>query len=123
MNASGRLYDTALVPRLHGPPADVARALQALRGVVDPQVGENIVELGLIEALRVDADSAELLLTTPSAYCPLSDFSADAALRALQRALPERDLFVRHDADLLWCPAHMSRAARQRLHWLAGLGH
>lgn len=104
--------------RLEGQPRDLQRVLQALRGVVDPILGENIVELGLIEALRVDADSAELLLVSTQDDCPLSDLTADEAFRALQRALPERDLFVRHDADIDWRPERMSPALRSRLAWI-----
>jgi len=104
--------------RLEGSPRDLHCALQALEGVLDPILGENIVELGLIEALRVDADSAELLLVSTQDDCPLSDLTADEAFRALQRALPERDLFVRHDADVDWRPERMSPTLRSRLAWI-----
>jgi metal-sulfur cluster biosynthetic enzyme len=104
--------------RLEGIPVDLQRAMQALRGVIDPGLGENIVELGLIEALRVDADTAELLLVSTQDDCPLSDLTADEAFRALQRALPERDLFVRHDAEVDWVPERMSPGVRSRLAWI-----
>jgi metal-sulfur cluster biosynthetic enzyme len=107
-----------LKTRLEGTPHDLQRAMQALRGVIDPGLGENIVELGLIEALRVDADSAELLLVSTQDDCPLSDLTADGAFRALQRALPERDLFVRHDAEVDWAPERMSPRVRSRLAWI-----
>jgi len=46
--------------------------LESLRTVIDPEIGLNIVELGLIRSIEVDeeADSAEItmILTTP--FCP-----------------------------------------------------
>lgn len=106
--------------KLLGTHIDLQRVLQTLRGVVDPGVGENIVELGLIESLRVTDDAAVLTLVSTNADCPLSDLIAEDAFRALQRALPERDLFVRHDADIDWSPNRMTPAARERLCWMAG---
>lgn len=105
--------------RLEGTARDLHCAMQALRGVIDPGLGENIVELGLIEALRVDANTAELLLVSTQDDCPLSDLTADEAFRALQRALPERDLFVRHDAEVDWRPERMSPTLRSRLAWIS----
>lgn len=104
--------------RLEGQPRDLQRVLQALQGVIDPILGENILELGLIEALTVDADSAELLLVSTQDDCPLSDLTADEAFRALQRALPEHDLYVRHDTETDWHPERMSPALRSRLAWI-----
>ena len=106
--------------KLSGPNAELQRVMQILRGVVDPGVGENVVELGLIESLRVTEDAAELTLVSTNDSCPLSDLIADAVFRAMQRALPERDLFVRHTADIDWAPERMSPAARERLCWVAG---
>jgi metal-sulfur cluster biosynthetic enzyme len=41
-----------------------------MREVVDPEIGLNIIELGLVRDLRLQPDSADLkmILTTP--YCP-----------------------------------------------------
>lgn len=100
-------------------PVELQRVLQTLRGVIDPMVDENIVELGLIEALRVSDDAVELTLATTNADCPLSDLVAEEIFRALQRTAPERDIYVRHAAEILWTPDRMSRAARERLCWVA----
>jgi metal-sulfur cluster biosynthetic enzyme len=100
-------------------PAELQRVIQTLRSVIDPMVDENIVELGLIETLRVTEDAIELTLATTNADCPLSDLVADGIFRALQRTLPERDIYVCHAADINWTPERMSRAARERLCWVA----
>jgi metal-sulfur cluster biosynthetic enzyme len=43
---------------------------EALREVVDPEIGLNIIELGLVRNIRVEDDKAEvtMILTTP--FCP-----------------------------------------------------
>ena len=72
--------DAPLAPPVASPPAPPAfdaerRAtelaiLDALRAVVDPEIGLNVVELALIKQIIVGADSTEvkMILTTP--FCP-----------------------------------------------------
>jgi metal-sulfur cluster biosynthetic enzyme len=105
---------------LSGPVDGLLRTLDALRGVRDPGVGENIVDLGLIESLRLADGEAELRLVSPGASCPLSDLTADEAFRAIQRALPDTDIYVTHDHDVEWSPARASAATRLRLGWVIG---
>src|SRR5271156_3633708 len=49
--------------------------LEALRDVVDPELGINVVDLGLIYGVDVDADRANAIIdmTLTSAACPLTD--------------------------------------------------
>jgi metal-sulfur cluster biosynthetic enzyme len=111
---------TSLVPEmlLSGPVDDLLRTLDALRRVCDPGVGENIVDLGLIESLRLADGEAELRLVSPGASCPLSDLTADDAFRAIQRALPDTDIYLTHDHNVEWSPARASAATRRRLGWM-----
>ncbi|MFZ5917520.1 MAG: Mrp/NBP35 family ATP-binding protein [Chloroflexota bacterium] len=62
------------------------KALEALRGVIDPELRRNIVELGMVKDLSVDGNRAvfTLALTTPG--CPLRERmrgEAETALLAL----------------------------------------
>ena len=52
---------------LAGPADALLRSLDALRGVRDPGVGASILELGLVESLRLRDGEAELCLVTPGA--------------------------------------------------------
>ena len=101
--------------RLAGPTGALLRALDALRGVRDPVLGAGIVELGLVESLQIEDGEVRLCLVAIGADCPLCDFAADRALRALQAALPDTDIYVRHDPWLEWTPARASPALRGRL--------
>ncbi len=90
---------------------------EALRQVIDPELGLDVVELGLV--YRVDIDGAivsvDLTMTTPA--CPLGEHivrDAEERLRAIEgvsRAL------VRLVWDPPWGPERMSPAARAALGW------
>jgi metal-sulfur cluster biosynthetic enzyme len=60
---------------------------EAMRDVVDPELGINVVDLGLVYDVRVDegADGAIVTLdmTLTSAACPLTDVIEDQAHTAL----------------------------------------
>ena len=58
--------------------------LEALHDVVDPELGINVVDLGLVYGVQVDADNiATLDMTLTSAACPLTDVIEDQTRAAL----------------------------------------
>ncbi|MBE7162172.1 MAG: metal-sulfur cluster assembly factor [Williamsia herbipolensis] len=64
--------------------ADVEDVLEALRDVVDPELGINIVDLGLVYDVIVDdANVATLDMTLTSAACPLTDMIEDQVRASL----------------------------------------
>ncbi|MEJ7651582.1 MAG: metal-sulfur cluster assembly factor [Nakamurella sp.] len=64
--------------------ADIEDVLEALRDVVDPELGINIVDLGLIYDVIVDdANVATLDMTLTSAACPLTDMIEDQVRASL----------------------------------------
>ena len=60
---------------------------EAMRDVVDPELGINVVDLGLVYDVRVDAGETgnvvTLDMTLTSAACPLTDVIEDQANAAL----------------------------------------
>jgi metal-sulfur cluster biosynthetic enzyme len=58
---------------------------EALKDVVDPELGINIVDLGLIYGLQFeDDDSLTIDMTLTSAACPLTDVIEDQTRQALE---------------------------------------
>jgi metal-sulfur cluster biosynthetic enzyme len=58
--------------------------LEALHDVVDPELGINVVDLGLIYGVHVDGENiATLDMTLTSAACPLTDEIEDQTRAAL----------------------------------------
>jgi metal-sulfur cluster biosynthetic enzyme len=59
--------------------------LEAMRDVVDPELGINVVDLGLVYGLDLDADRvATIDMTLTSAACPLTDVIEEQAREALE---------------------------------------
>jgi len=47
--------------------------LEALKKVKDPEIGLDIVELGLIRKITPDEEGVEVLMTLTSPFCPFAD--------------------------------------------------
>jgi metal-sulfur cluster biosynthetic enzyme len=71
-------------PRPDGELASVDDLEEAMRDVVDPELGINVVDLGLVYDIRVDEGNvATLDMTLTSAACPLTDVIEDQTRAAL----------------------------------------
>jgi metal-sulfur cluster biosynthetic enzyme len=58
--------------------------LEAMRDVVDPELGVNVVDLGLVYGVTVESDrTATIDMTLTSAACPLTDVIEDQTRVAL----------------------------------------
>ena len=59
--------------------------MEAMKDVVDPELGINVVDLGLVYGVEVDEHSnAVLSMTLTSAACPLTDVIEDQTRAALE---------------------------------------
>lgn len=74
-------------PRTATPPVEKAAiedVEEAMRDVVDPELGINVVDLGLVYGIDIsDQNVATLDMTLTSAACPLTDVIEDQARSAL----------------------------------------
>ncbi|TDE07357.1 metal-sulfur cluster assembly factor [Jiangella asiatica] len=62
---------------------DIEDLKEALRDVVDPELGINVVDLGLIYGVTVDEENvATVDMTLTSAACPLTDLIEEQAAAA-----------------------------------------
>ena len=70
--------------------ASVADVTEAMRDVVDPEIGINIVDLGLVYGVTVDDDNTAVLdMTLTSAACPLTDVIEDQSRSVLKDLVDE----------------------------------
>ena len=64
--------------------------LEALRDVVDPELGINVVDLGLVYGVWVDESNiATVDMTLTSAACPLTDVIEDQTRAALSEVVTD----------------------------------
>lgn len=66
-------------------------ALAALKNVTDPEIGLNVVDLGLI--YQIDFDEAEkkiyVTMTLTTQFCPMGESITDAVKRVLENTFSE----------------------------------
>lgn len=101
-----------------------AQVLEALGRVEDPEIGMDIVNLGLLYGLRLDEENEaihiDLTLTSPG--CPLGP----EIIRAIKRELQALDENLEVEVDLvwkpLWHPRMMSEFAKDELGYDEELG-
>jgi metal-sulfur cluster biosynthetic enzyme len=90
----------------------------ALRQVMDPEAGMNIVDLGLVYGIDVGDAGVQVQLTMTSAACPMADMIVDDAYAALEGALPRSTpVEIELVWDPPWTPDRMSDLARDRFGW------
>ncbi|MHB8731140.1 MAG: metal-sulfur cluster assembly factor [bacterium] len=89
----------------------------ALRGVVDPELGASIVDLGLVYDVQVIGAKVFVTMTLTTPLCPMNEMIPDAVRQAVG-ALPGVGGV---DVDLVWTPPWepqmMSRGLKERLGW------
>lgn len=74
-------------------------AWDALAGVIDPELGIDIVELGLVYAVELDERVVSVTMTLTTPGCPLHDVIVQGVERALAR--PDGP---RVDVEVVWDP-------------------
>jgi metal-sulfur cluster biosynthetic enzyme len=89
-----------------------------LQTVIDPELGVNIVDLGLVYGIEVDRRGAVMIrMTLTAPGCPLGGFLEDQ-IRACLAVLPQvRDVQLELVWEPPWEPEAMSEAAREQLGW------
>ncbi|MDI3256390.1 MAG: iron-sulfur cluster assembly protein [Kyrpidia sp.] len=95
---------------------DLDKVRESLKMVHDPEIGVNVVDLGLIyeiEELQEGRLHIRMTMTTPG--CPAHASLSEAVRRAAQRVPEVRSVTVDVVWDPPWTPERLSEAARARL--------
>ncbi len=92
-----------------------SEVLEALKGVFDPELMINVVDLGLVYKVEVQGNevNVDLGLTTP--MCPAGPQMLQQAKQAVEAIRPGIVANVRLTLDPPWSPDRMSEEARNRL--------
>lgn len=94
--------------------------LQSLRMVIDPELGKNLVDLGLIYRVDVDERGAACVeMSTTTSGCPAAPYLKDAVHSAvwIVPGIAQVDVLLTYDP--LWSPDRISDAIS---HKFAGTG-
>ncbi|OHC68062.1 MAG: hydroxylase [Rhodocyclales bacterium GWA2_65_20] len=97
---------------------DEQQVRDILRQVIDPEVGMNIVALGLVYRIEVAPDSLVIEMTMTSPACPMGEMIVGDVRAALKKALPDA---IEPDIRLVWEPpwnaSMMDEASKQHFGW------
>lgn len=91
-----------------------AEIWEALAQVVDPELGLDIVELGLVYGVEQTTDVIRITMTLTTRGCPLHDVILDGVARALDRP-GGSEIDVRLVWDPPWSPELIGTSGRRAL--------
>lgn len=94
---------------------DITKQARAvLRSVIEPVQGVDVVRLGLINHVEVDADG-NCIVTMPESVWgnPLAESTGEEIARALERL----DGVQRVAIDMVWPPVRLVMKIREMLNW------
>lgn len=98
------------------PSEENRECLEALRAVIDPEVGINIVDLGLVYAVACRDGGIDVVLTMTTPACPLSAVIEEDVRDAIWEFVdPHAQVRVAVVFEPAWSPEMMSAYARQQL--------
>lgn len=71
-------------------------ALAALQSVMDPEIGLNIVDLGLIYQIDFDESEEKIFcrITLTTQFCPMGESITNAAKEVLQSVFPGHEVMI-----------------------------
>lgn len=93
-------------------------AFQTLRGVIDPELGVNIVDLGLVYDVSADSERVEVQMSLTTPACPMGQYLVDEAWEELHAVFPPTvDIDVKLVWEPQWQPEMMSGEARSKFGW------
>jgi metal-sulfur cluster biosynthetic enzyme len=83
--------------------------IEALRSVIDPEIGMNIIELGLIRMTEIEEDKAHIVMIMTTPFCPYAPQLLEQTRRTGQDYL-ERPTTVEMGLEM-WDPSMMEDGA------------
>ena len=94
-----------------------SHAIFALQGVTDPEIGLNIVDLGLAYQLDFDEAGRKIYsrMTLTTQFCPMGAAILDAARQALQEAFPGEAVEIILTFEPRWDTGKISPYGREFL--------
>jgi metal-sulfur cluster biosynthetic enzyme len=94
---------------------NVSEVAEALSGVFDPELGVDIVSLGLIYAITVEPESVRVAMALTSPDCPMADAIASSAAARIARMSGAREVSFEVVDQPEWSIAMADEGALRKL--------
>ena len=98
-----------------GPPVTEERVLNAIRQVIDPELGVNLVDLGLIYDVRITEGEVAVRMTLTTRGCPLHGTLVQGVERVIREMAGVTAARVEVVWEPRWNPDMISPEGRQAL--------
>lgn len=95
--------------------ATTAACFQAMKAVIDPEIGINVVDLGLVYDITINQGTAYLRMTLTSMGCPLTELLHQQATLVLARLPGVNDVDVEFVFSPPWSTDMISPDATEEL--------
>lgn len=92
------------------------KAIQSLMLVMDPELGINVIDMGLVygfDFTKSDKLQIQMTLTTP--YCPMAGSITQAVQKSMENTFPDREIILELVWQPEWSPDLMTEAGREQL--------
>lgn len=96
-------------------PDKVEQVLETLKYIIDPEVGINIVDLGLVYKVALDQKHLLVELTLTTRGCPMSGTIEDATRQILKRRFTDLDIQVALIWWPMWTPEMITEEGRRQM--------
>ena len=97
----------------------VRRIRDALRVVIDPELGHNIVDLGFVYDISAAGGAVHITMTATTPGCPAVHFLREGAANAAARVPGVRSVDIAMTFDPPWTPSRIEPAIRSSLGFAA----
>jgi len=93
------------------------KALAVLHHVIDPEIGLNIVDLGLLYQIDFDEGNKIIFvsMTLTTQFCPMGDSIRNSAMQAMQHAFADYAIHIELVFDPPWSQERISGQGKQFL--------
>lgn len=92
--------------------------LQTLRGVNDPEVGVNVVDLGLIYSTEIKGGNVRIVMTMTTPACPMHAYLTEEVREAILSQYAEvENVGVELVWEPAWSPQMISEKGKRQLGW------
>lgn len=96
------------------PPLTDASLREALRDVIDPELGYNIVDLGLVYDIGIEGGIVDVAMTMTTPGCPAQEYIVSGVEHRLAEVAGVTGVFVTVVWSPAWSPRRMSPEAKAR---------
>jgi metal-sulfur cluster biosynthetic enzyme len=92
-----------------------SKIAELLSTVIDPELGIDIVSMGLVYGIEVDDDEISVAMTLTAPMCPMGSVMVESVQRTLEDAFPGTRVVVHMVSEPPWEMGMLGERARRQL--------